>query len=394
MRAVGRIAVLVGWLLGVTLGQAWAAGSKPRWPPEKEEAVGQRACGEMEKQIPVWHDAEAQGRLERILAELAQHVQPAGVPYALPPVDHPPINWKVKLLATDEVNAVSLPGGFVYVTRGLYRAAESDDELAAAMSHEMAHTLLYHALAQEGKSTEVLIGSLAAAALAIVLGRGNTDATSAVMAAGTSLGQGVLSQYSIKDEQEADNLGLAILRGSHYNAVAMLTVLEGLGRGKQLLPRPLVDIYQTHPYPEDRVRNVRAKLDQLGVPIDRLAVTRWDEAEAVDCFDEGRVRPQLCPWGEVVFTGVASSEKGETPVARLTAAARALTEALGHDLREYEVQPGMANGRPTVMVRGAPILTVYEEDAAVAGQTPRQAAEEAAKAVRRAIARKTLEAIY
>lgn len=388
--------VRVGALIAVCLWQAaWCATawSKPRWTPEKEAAVGQRAAARLEREIPLWDDPEAQARLERIAKELAQAIPPGDFPFELPPVDHPPIEWKVKLLASDVINAISIPGGYIYVTRGIYRAAESDDELAAVMAHEMAHTLLYHALDQSAKGKKVLIGALAAAVLAIVLGGAGRESM-VVAQAGQSLGAGLMSHYSVEDEQEADALGVAILHASSYNAVAMLTVQEGLARGRRLLPRPGVGEYPTHPYAEDRVKSVRAKLEALGVEIDRRAVTQWEHAEAVDCLDEGRLRPQLRLWGEVVFTAAPQAEGGETAEARVKAAAEALTKALGEGLRGFEVQPGTWDGRPAMLVRGEPVLAIYDEDAAVAGRSPVEVANEAATAVRQAMARRALEQAY
>jgi predicted Zn-dependent protease len=382
-------------LLAALWHAAWCASAMaaPRWSPEKEAAIGRRAAGKLEKQVGVWHDSAAQARLEKIIANLAPHTSPQGLPFDVPRVTHPPVDWQVKLLATDAINAISLPGGYVYCTRGMYRAAESDDELAAVLAHEMSHTLLYHALEQSAKGKEVLIGSLAAAVLAIAL-KGVSRESVGVIMAGQSVGAGLMSHYSVEDEDEADTLGVAILQASEYNPVAMLTVQEGLARGRQLLPRPEVDVYRTHPYAEDRVRSVREKLEALGVEIDRRAVTRWEEAEAVDCLDEGLLRPQLQLWGEVVFTAAAAAEGADDSAARVEAAAEALTKALEDGLVGFEVQPGAWEGRPAVLVRGEPILAIHPGDATLAGKTPAEVANEAALAVRRAMARRALKQKY
>lgn len=114
---------------------------------DSEALAGQRAAVPLEKRFGgVLNDPGTVQHLERIAERLAAQVEP------------PPIHWRLHLLAGEQVNAFSLPGGLIYITRGLYeRVGHQDHLLAAVIAHEMAHVLRKDSLKPKpGSTTEAL----------------------------------------------------------------------------------------------------------------------------------------------------------------------------------------------------------------------------------------------
>ncbi len=386
-----RCFLLVAWIQ--FFGLLVPAAARPPWSPEQEARVGRRAAEKVEHIFKLYHDQKAQERVESIVAKLAEHQRPSQRRFSVKPVRHPPVKFTVKLLDTEMVNAMALPGGYIYVTRGLLETVESDDELAGVLAHEMAHTLLYHALDQAKKNKKAFVGTLAAAAAAVLLGARIGDAATVFYGA-QYVRMGLLSGYSIEDETEADELGLLIVNESPYNPVGLLTLMEKLSRETRLQPKPELGIFQTHPYPDERLRNIRAKLERLDVDINRLSVTYWERAEALDCFDGGELQAQLWLWGQPLLTAAASSPEGAAPLARLQAAADQLNAALRAGLRGYEVRVEEDHGIPVVVARNRRLLKVYPQDADAVGLAPDEAAQAAVRRLRQAFALRELQRTY
>lgn len=166
------------------------------------------------------------------------------------------------ILNSNEVNAFAAPGSFILVTRGLLRCAETEDELAAVLAHEIGHIQREHALLAIQKSRNEKF-------LAVV----GTEA--AKTAAGDQRGQvgeildgmadDVLGQlkngYSQTQESEADNDGVAILKAAGYDPTAMITLLNKMET--QLKPG-VADFSSTHPKTSVRIASIRSAVGTGG----------------------------------------------------------------------------------------------------------------------------------
>ncbi len=160
--------------------------------------------------------------------------------------------WRFTILNTPVVNAFALPGGYVYITRGLLALANNEAEVAGVLAHEIGHVTARHGAQRQSRATGIgLIGALAG----ILTGSG------AVQQLGQQLGGMYIASYSREQEHEADQLGVKYLGLAGYPHEAMADFLKRMqaqteytkklsgneGRESQF------DFFASHPHTEDRV---------------------------------------------------------------------------------------------------------------------------------------------
>lgn len=188
----------------------------------------------------VYEAPRLQAYLDEIVGKLAQASS------------HPEIDFKVTVLNSPSLNAFSLPGGYLYVTRGLLALANDDAEIATVLSHEMAHVLRRHAIAREEQAT-------AAAVVSRVVADVVRDPAAGAQA--LALTQGRLAQFSRAQELEADSMGITIAARAGYDPMASVTFLADLDRQTSLHSRALnqqydsgrVDLFASHPSTPERI---------------------------------------------------------------------------------------------------------------------------------------------
>lgn len=162
------------------------------------------------------------------------------------------------LLDSDVVNAFALPGGYVYVTRGLLALANDEAELAGVLGHEVGHVTARHTAQRYDRAVASQVGVLGATVLGAVLA-GDLGAQLAQQVAGTAAAAYVQG-FSREQELQADQLGIRYLARAGYDPIAMSTFLEALDRESGLRrrlegqgERP-PDWLASHPRTKDRVR--------------------------------------------------------------------------------------------------------------------------------------------
>ncbi len=187
------------------------------------------------------------------------------------------------LLDSDEINAMSCPGGLVFISRGLYELAESEDELAAILAHEISHVALKHGLhsvekakwtgafAQLGTAAAENYGSDEVRELSESYGDVVSDITTNLVTRG----------YSRDSEKQADSLAVAILDRSGYDPAALRRVLQAMAA---IDSRSGPGFWQTHPSPEDRLEVVEEALGGCsGTPLGVAQRTaRFAERSSID----------------------------------------------------------------------------------------------------------------
>ncbi len=368
-------------LLLVTLVLTAGAAKAAKWSPEYEQKVGTEAATEAEKVYKVAADEEATKRLNEMAAILARVS------------DRPDVVYTVKLLESDEVNAFSLPGGFIYVTKGLLADAQSDHEIAGVIAHEIAHNCGYDGLNRAEKDQKLFMGSLAAALTAVLLG-GGTERVNAVLQAGEFTRMGVLSHYSMDLERRADRRAVRYLCDSKtYNPVGLLTFMERLAARERREPRQELGIYADHPDSSVRVSLITGYLEDADVEINRRAVTKWEPPQVADVEVDGVPVPTLSLWGSnLLQTTHAAGAASATE--RLTTAAGVLREHLAAGLEAYEVDVEPGDGSAQVLLRGQPWLTIYPEDVRTAGSQPLDVARQVAAGLSTAFAKERLDRWY
>ena len=191
----------------------------------------------------------------------------------------PNLPWTFTLLDTPMVNAMALPGGYVYVTRGILERMNSEDELAGVMGHEVAHVAARHSAQSISRST---LAQTALVVAAVAAGAENTERYGLVAALGVGL---LFTKYSRSQETQADVLGTDYMSSAGWNPHGSESMLQGLQRLQGGPTSGIERYFMDHPDPGKRVEDVRreiAKLDAIDSTRDERPMPRDAFVRALD----------------------------------------------------------------------------------------------------------------
>ncbi len=212
-----------------------------------EVEIGRETDRQVRQQVPVLGDRQVAEYIESIGRQLAANAPGAEYPYTFTVADYA------------ELNAFALPGGPVWVHRGVLQAAGNEAQVAAVLGHEIAHIAERHAADQLTKSMVAngLLGLLGA-----LLGN-EGGARTARIGAGL-LANGVFLKFSRDDEREADRVGMEIVRRAGWDPRGMVEFLQLLQREQGRNPSAVETFLSTHPSPEGRVERLQAEAQSMG----------------------------------------------------------------------------------------------------------------------------------
>src|SRR2546429_341289 len=181
--------------------------------------------------------------------------------------ERPNLPWTFRVVDDPVVNAFALPGGFIFVTRGILAHVNSEAELAGVVGHEIGHVTARHSVSQMSKQQLAQLG-LAVGALA------SPDFGRYAGLAGQALGV-LFLKYSRDNESQADDLGLRYMRRVNYDPREMPHVFEMLTRVSQAQGGGRVPEWlATHPNPENRRRRIEQEIAALPQNFSGAAVNR------------------------------------------------------------------------------------------------------------------------
>lgn len=214
---------------------------------EREEIdLGQRYSQEILKQNPRYADEKLQAYVQRVGERVARHGHRSNLAYTFTVIDSP------------DINAFALPGGHIYIHRGLLAYLNTEAELAAVLGHEIGHVTARHSVRQQSQSTAWgLLGQ------AVAIGTGVSAAGDLTNVLGTAFVRG----YGRDMELEADGLGAQYLARSGYDPQAMIEVVKILknqesfardqaAKSGQPAPASYHGIFDTHPDNDRRLQQV------------------------------------------------------------------------------------------------------------------------------------------
>ena len=210
--------------------------------------IGRQSAIAAEKQLVLLRDARTDAYLNRIVQRLSTYAPGARYPY------------QIKTVNASEINAFALPGGPMYVNRGLLQTARTEAELAGALAHEMSHIALRHGTHQASKA---YLSQAGLGILGGLLGRGS-DASKVLNTVGGVGLNALFLKFSRDDEYEADQVGADIMAKAGYNPVAMATMFELLRAEQGRNPSKLEQFFSSHPSPANREARIREHAATLG----------------------------------------------------------------------------------------------------------------------------------
>ena len=213
----------------------------------QEIEIGRAENAQVRKQTAELRDAHVTTYVTRIGQRLARAAPGAAYPYSFQVADY------------REINAFSLPGGPVWINRGVLHAATNESQVAGVLAHEIAHIAQRHAADQ---LTKTLLAKWSLGMLGAMLGNAGGAGTAQI--AGALVTNGVFLKFSRDDESEADRVGLQIMTKAGWDPRGMIELFEVLRRESNRDPGAVEVFFSTHPSPQDRIAQLTAAARRHG----------------------------------------------------------------------------------------------------------------------------------
>jgi hypothetical protein len=185
------------------------------------------------------------------------------------------VPFTIKVLDTDEINAMALPGGFFYVNSGLILACDSEDELAGVMAHEIAHVAAHHAAREMTKMNYMQLGQIPL----IIFTQGTWTGYGIYEASQLAVPLTFL-QFSREYEAEADFLGIQYMYKAGYDPQGMVSIFEKLDALEKHKPGALSKAFSDHPATPDRIAAVENEIATI-LPAEPQYMVTSSEFDAV-----------------------------------------------------------------------------------------------------------------
>jgi len=187
-------------------------------------------------------------------AQLRSYVTDIGATMAAyTEAENPSLPWEFTLLDSDVINAFALPGGKVFMSRGLAERLDNEAQLAGVLGHEIGHVTARHA--NERISRQLLISGIAVGAV-VAAGQSDNDAVKYGVPVAVGVGgQGYLLKFGRSQELEADQLGMRYMSRAGYDPMGQMQVMQVLAEASQGPRQP--ELLSTHPHPESRIEQIQ-----------------------------------------------------------------------------------------------------------------------------------------
>jgi len=346
--AWGRTTAGARWLLrasvALLLGAALAGGLQvsagaltfPSTPDEVK--FGAQAAKQIDSHYLIVTDPDQVDRINRVGAAVARAV------------DRQDLTYHFEIVSTPVVSSFAVPGGWVYVTEGMMQFVRTDDELAAALAHELAHIDHHDYYVEQDRMSHLTRGMLVALALSVL------SQSPAPLMGQQMIAQGVMSSYQRDLEEEADLAAVSYLEKTSYSPVAMLTLLEHVVQ---------IERVSGQTGPEVRSEYVKLNLEQLHIPIIRRLPEGYLRISLDPAAPSGSQPVTIRVDGKPVLT-LGATVDGKTPAQRAEAITARLNTFFDHDPAPYDVRVSTLLGHPSVVADQGALYDVAPEDAVYA----------------------------
>jgi beta-barrel assembly-enhancing protease len=229
---------------------------------ETEIRMGKSYAMQLEKSVKFVNDPVVVEYVNRIAQNLVKNSD-AKVPFT------------IKVIDSDEVNAMALPGGFMYVNSGLILTADDEAEMAGVISHEISHVAAHHAVREQTRMNYAQLGTIPLIFIGGWTGYGIYEAA--------QIGIPVaFLQFSRGFESQADFLGVQYMYRAGYDPQAFVTIFEKLENLEKTKPHLISKAFSTHPQTPDRIEATQKEIATLLPPRAEYVVTtsEFDDVKA------------------------------------------------------------------------------------------------------------------
>ncbi len=207
------------------------------FPPEDDVKLGRQYAGPIEKELG---GRIADENLQRYVNDVGQKMARV--------CHQPDISYHFTAVEDKMINAFALPGGYVFITRGLLKEMKTEGQLASVLAHEVGHVVARDTMAALSRQLSMA---------ALVVGAHVSGAPGRVTRAADFMTAMLSLQYSRDDEREADMTGLSYMTGAGYDPNSMVEMMQVLDELQTVRP---IEFFSTHPNPESRITYIKEKI--------------------------------------------------------------------------------------------------------------------------------------
>lgn len=212
---------------------------------QQEIQMGQQEAAQINQQLPLVTDPEINRYVNLLGDQIASRTSRAD------------LDWRFYIVDSKEVNAFAVPGGYIYVNRGLIERTDQMDELAGVLGHEIGHVVRRHTVKQMEKAQGANIGVTLACVLTNIC-------NSQVAQAGINIaGTAVFAKFSRADEAEADAEAVNNTVRAGIDPRGVVTMFEKLIAERKAGRSAVAGWFATHPGEEERITAVQAQINQI-----------------------------------------------------------------------------------------------------------------------------------
>src|SRR5665213_1587013 len=257
--AGAAMAVVAGMSAGCSISQ------------QQEVDMGAQQSQQVNQQLPIVNDPVV-NRYLNILGDSLAHV-----------TSRADLDWHFYMVNTNDFNAFALPGGYIYVNRGVAERSDAMDQFASVLAHEIGHVVLRHSVQQMEKMQGANVGGMLLCVLTSVCNTG-------IAQAGINVGaQAVFAKFSRDDEAQADAAGVDELVRAGINPNGMPQMFDKLLAERRTAPSGLDTWFTDHPLEEDRIQASRVQISHVSPIIIRTLTSN------TAAFDDFKARVKALP---------------------------------------------------------------------------------------------------
>jgi beta-barrel assembly-enhancing protease len=212
---------------------------------DQEVAIGRQNAEQINAKLPIVRDPEVANYVRALGLSLAQQTSRAD------------LDWQFLVVDSRDVNAFALPGGFIYINRGLIDRTQHLDELAGAVGHEIGHVVRRHSVDQMEKGSKANIAISLTCTLTRIC---SSDVGRAAIQVG---GAALFARYSRQDETEADSEAVVNVMKAGIDPRGIPVLFERLLEERKSQPMAIESFFASHPMEEDRIRETKREIAAL-----------------------------------------------------------------------------------------------------------------------------------